>query len=71
MYTQGGQTTTKFENGTYEIQYPKIIKIPRSVIQGRYLVHSAGNLVVDLRNGIKTNAQLILPAVGKGPFPII
>src|SRR5881296_999163 len=27
------------------------------------------NLVIDLGNGIKTNAQLIYPAVGKGPFP--
>jgi uncharacterized protein len=25
--------------------------------------------VIDLGNGIKTNAQLTLPAVGKGPFP--
>jgi uncharacterized protein len=27
------------------------------------------NLVIDLGNGIKTNAQLTYPAVGKGPFP--
>ncbi|MRN69237.1 MAG: alpha/beta fold hydrolase [Nitrosopumilales archaeon] len=27
------------------------------------------NLVIDLGNGLKTNAQLTLPAVGKGPFP--
>ena len=27
------------------------------------------NLVIDLGNGVKTNAQLTLPAVGKGPFP--
>ncbi|MGB7953343.1 MAG: alpha/beta fold hydrolase [Candidatus Nitrosopolaris sp.] len=27
------------------------------------------NLVMDLGNGVKTNAQLTLPAVGKGPFP--
>lgn len=27
------------------------------------------NLVIDLGNGIKTNAQLTLPAIGKGPFP--
>ena len=27
------------------------------------------NLVIDLGNGIKTNAQLTVPAVGKGPFP--
>jgi pimeloyl-ACP methyl ester carboxylesterase len=26
------------------------------------------NLVIDLGNGVKTNAQLTLPAVGKGPF---
>jgi len=27
------------------------------------------NLVIDLGNGIKTNAQLTYPVVGKGPFP--
>ena len=27
------------------------------------------NLVIDLGNGVKTNAQLTLPALGKGPFP--
>jgi len=27
------------------------------------------DLVIDLGNGIKTNAQLTLPAIGKGPFP--
>lgn len=27
------------------------------------------NLVIDLGNGLKTNAQLTIPAAGKGPFP--
>src|SRR2546421_3427203 len=27
------------------------------------------NLVIDLGNGVKTNAQLTYPAVGKGSFP--
>ena len=27
------------------------------------------NLVIDLGNGVKTNAQLTLPAIGRGPFP--
>src|SRR5438876_1807366 len=27
------------------------------------------NLVIDLGNGVKTNAQLTYPAVGIGPFP--
>jgi uncharacterized protein len=27
------------------------------------------NLVIDLGNGVKTNAQLTFPAFGKGPFP--
>jgi hypothetical protein len=27
------------------------------------------NIVIDLGNGLKTNAQLTIPAVGKGPFP--
>jgi hypothetical protein len=26
------------------------------------------NLVIDLGNGVKTNAQLTYPAIGKGPF---
>ena len=29
------------------------------------------NLVIDLGNGVRTNAQLTLPAVGKGPFPAV
>jgi uncharacterized protein len=27
------------------------------------------NLVIDLGNGVRTNAQLTVPAIGKGPFP--
>jgi uncharacterized protein len=27
------------------------------------------NLVIDLGNGVRTNAQLTLPVVGKGSFP--
>lgn len=27
------------------------------------------NIVIDLDNGLKTNAQLTIPAVGKGPYP--
>ena len=27
------------------------------------------NLVMDLGHGVKTNAQLTLPVVGKGPYP--
>src|SRR5215475_9576205 len=27
------------------------------------------NFVVELGNGVKTNAQLTIPAIGKGPFP--
>jgi len=29
------------------------------------------NLVIDLGNGVKTNAQLTLPAEGEGPFPAV
>ena len=29
------------------------------------------NLVIDLGNGVKTNAQLTLPAEGHGPFPAV
>jgi hypothetical protein len=27
------------------------------------------DLVIDLGNGVKTSAQLTIPAVGEGPFP--
>ena len=27
------------------------------------------NLIIDLGNGVKTNAQLTLPTIGNGPFP--
>jgi hypothetical protein len=27
------------------------------------------NMVIDLGNGVKTNAQLTIPAVGNGPYP--
>ena len=27
------------------------------------------NMVIDLGNGVKTNAQLTIPAIGNGPFP--
>ena len=27
------------------------------------------NIVIDLGNGVKTNAHLTYPAIGKGPFP--
>ena len=42
-------------NGALAQQYPQTIKYR--------------NLIIDLGNGIKTNAQLSYPAVGKGPFP--
>jgi len=29
------------------------------------------NLVIDLGNGVKTNAQLTFPAIGEGPFPSV
>ena len=29
------------------------------------------NLVIDLGNGVKTHAQLTLPAIGEGPFPAV
>jgi hypothetical protein len=39
---------------------------PSPVIYPDYKIR---NLVIDLGNGVKTNAQLTLPTVGKGPFP--
>jgi uncharacterized protein len=29
------------------------------------------NLIIDLGNGVKTNAQLTIPAIGNGPFPVV
>ena len=29
------------------------------------------NLILDLGDGVKTNAQLSYPAIGKGPFPAV
>ena len=29
------------------------------------------NLVMDLGNGVRTNAQLMLPSKGNGPFPAV
>ncbi|MGC2573329.1 MAG: hypothetical protein WA364_17580 [Candidatus Nitrosopolaris sp.] len=29
------------------------------------------NIVIDLGDGVKTNAQLTYPAAGKGPFPAV
>ena len=29
------------------------------------------NMVIDLGNGLKTNARLNLPAIGDGPFPAV
>ncbi|HKG70679.1 MAG TPA: hypothetical protein VKA87_02215, partial [Nitrososphaeraceae archaeon] len=29
------------------------------------------NLVIDLGNGVKTNARLNLPSIGDGPFPAV
>ena len=29
------------------------------------------NMIIDLGDGIKTNAQLTIPAVGNGPFPAV
>ena len=29
------------------------------------------NLVIDLGNGLKTNARLNLPSIGDGPFPVV
>ena len=29
------------------------------------------NLVIDLGNGVKTNARLNLPVIGDGPFPAV
>ena len=29
------------------------------------------NIVIDLGDGVKTNVQLTIPAVGNGPFPAV
>ena len=45
----------RLQDGALAQQYNQIIK--------------SKNLVIDLGSGLKTNAQLTLPAIGKGPFP--
>ncbi|MFL6356224.1 MAG: hypothetical protein ACJ71C_06655 [Nitrososphaeraceae archaeon] len=53
-----------------------IIMFPCSVIcrcnfTAQSLLQTIKNrdLVIDLGNGVKTSAQLTIPAVGEGPFP--
>src|ERR687895_2584701 len=45
----------RLQDGALAQQYNQIIK--------------SKNLVIDLGSGLRTNAQLTLPAIGKGPFP--
>ncbi len=49
-----------------------IFKQPNHALAQQYIqTIKYRNLVIDLGNGVKTNAQLTLPAVGKGPFPAV
>lgn len=43
--------------------------IPAAYAQPDLQTIKSRNLVMDLGNGVKTNAQLTLPVVGKGPYP--
>jgi dipeptidyl aminopeptidase/acylaminoacyl peptidase len=47
-----------------------IFKGQQSALAQQYILTiKYRNLETDLGNGVKTNAQLTLPAIGKGPFP--
>ena len=41
----------------------------QALAQQHVQTNKSRNLVIDLGNGLKTNAQLTYPAIGKGPFP--
>ena len=44
---------------------------PEAVAQQDVQTTKYRNLVIDLSNGVKTNAQLNLPAIGEGQFPVV
>ena len=47
-----------------------IIKGQQSALAQSFIkITKDRNLVIDLGNGVKTNAQLTIPALGKGPYP--
>ena len=47
-----------------------IFKLQDGALAQQYIqTVKSRNLVIDLGNGVKTNAQLTLPAIGIGPFP--
>ena len=55
---------------TLSCLYTSIFKQQDGALAQQY-IHTIKyrNLVIDLGNGVKTNAQLTYPAIGKGPFP--
>lgn len=51
----------------YSISFSSSNNYPKSTLAQSFIqVVKHGDLVIDLGNGIKTNAHLSLPAVGKG-----
>ncbi|WP_458719438.1 hypothetical protein [Candidatus Nitrosocosmicus sp. R] len=60
--------------GTFLILVTYLLSSGSSVFQNALAQHDIQtvkyrNLTIDLDNGLKTNAQLIFPAIGKGPYP--
>ena len=56
---------------SYYLVYPLVFSNnkTRSASQQYIQTIKYRNLVIDLGNGVKTNAQLTIPVIGKGPFP--
>ena len=54
----------------YHLYLPRVSKVHQTALaQPSIQTIKYRNLVIDLGNGVKTNAQLTFPTVGKGPFP--
>jgi uncharacterized protein len=48
---------------------PSVMKIQPAYAQSDLQTTKYRTMVIDLGNGLKTNARLNLPSIGEGPFP--
>jgi uncharacterized protein len=55
---------------TYSTSF-NIFLISETLAQSDLQIVKYRDLVIDLHDGVKTNAQLSYPAIGKGPFPAV
>jgi uncharacterized protein len=55
---------------TYSTSF-NIFLISETLAQSDLQIIKYRDLVIDLHDGVKTNAQLSYPAIGKGPFPAV